>query len=205
MKKILAVGAHPDDIELGCGGTIARHVDKGDDVYCVILTRGEHGATDVNRHKETLSALRVLGVPEDNILVHDFPDRELFKHLNGIITVLEDTARRYAPHRVYTMFKGDRHQDHRTTYEASAVAYRKVPQVLCYETPSAWPAFDPQIFINIGEFSGRKMDALRCHESQMDRDYMKPETLEIAARFHAQQIGLRDMCEAFMVHKMILD
>lgn len=199
---ILAIGAHPDDIELGCGGTLAKLTRSGARVAAVVFSKGRRGALcDTDRAAETKAALRTIGVGD--IFIYDFEDTKLWTNLNEMVSVLETHMRRVAPERVYTMFDADRHQDHRAVYEASSIACRGVAQLLGYETPSSYPNFQPRLFEYIGDDLETKVRALQCHRSQDSRLYMQEEKIRAAAHFRGVQVDLGPS-EGFVVYKMVL-
>src|SRR5437868_3611211 len=120
VKSVLALGAHPDDLELGCGATLAKLVGSGVNVRAVVFSHGREGAPQpTDREAETRAALAFLGMHD--VHVHAFPDTRLHQHLNELIESMEVHVRETAPDRVYTMFKEDRHQDHRAVFQASVV------------------------------------------------------------------------------------
>lgn len=200
--RILAIGAHPDDVELGCGGSLAKLSRMGAEVRALIFSRGRRGAlSDADRAAETHRALGLIGV--HSIRVCDFEDTRLSASLTEMVAVIEDEVRGFRPDRVYTMFQHDRHQDHRAVYEASAIACRFVPQFLGYETPSSYPNFAPTVFEAIGDQLEAKIAALKCHESQGDRLYMQEEKVRSAAHFRGAQVSLGP-CEGFMPYKVML-
>lgn len=200
--SILAIGAHPDDIELGCGGSLAKLTQAGARVHAVIFSKGRRGAlSDEDRANETKTALATLGV--GSVSVYDFEDTRLSTQLNEMIAVIDEHVRTAKPDRVYTMFQHDRHQDHRAVYEASAIACRRVPQLLGYETPSSYPHFVPTVFEALGGDLETKIRALRCHPSQGERLYMQEEKIRAAAHFRGAQVDLGP-CEGFLSYKMIL-
>jgi LmbE family N-acetylglucosaminyl deacetylase len=200
--RILAVGAHPDDIELGCGGSLAKAARTGANIRAVIFSRGRRGVfNDADRAAETQVALNTIGV--QSIRVCDFEDTRLTFALNDMVQVLEDEVRSFRPIRVYTMFQLDRHQDHRAVFEASAIACRSVKQLLGYETPSSYPNFTPTVFQEIGDELEHKIAALKCHKSQGDRIYMQEEKVRSAASFRGVQVD-RGPCEGFVPYKMVL-
>lgn len=200
--RILAIGAHPDDIELGCGGSLAKLAEAGAQVTAVIFTKGRRGTlSDADRSAETLRALEAIGVRD--VQVFDFMDTSLHKDLNGLIGIIEEHVERIKPARVYTMFQEDRHQDHRAVFEASIIACRSVPQLLSYETPSSYPNFRPTIYEPVGEFLETKVGALLCHTSQGDRLYMQEDKIRAAAHFRGAQVDLGP-CEGFIPYKMVL-
>lgn len=197
----MAIGAHPDDLELGCGATLAKLAAQGTSVHAVVLTTGGNGADDdYDRADETREALMSLGV--DHVTQHDLPDTRLHQHLNEMIALLEGHVRIVQPERVYTMFDLDRHQDHRAVYDASIVACRRVPQILGYETPSSYPNFLPTVFEQVDEFIERKIAALKLHGSQEGRRYMQEEKVRSAAHFRGVQVDL-GQTEGFIPYKMV--
>lgn len=200
--SVLAIGAHPDDVELGCGGTLAKLARAGARVEAVIFSKGRRGAlSDADRAEETRTALTQLGIAQ--VTVYDFTDTLLSAHLNEMVEVIERHVRSCDPKRVYTMFQYDRHQDHRAVYEASAIACRRVPQLLGYETPSSYPNFMPTIFEAIADDLETKVSSLMCHASQGDRLYMQEEKIRSAANFRGAQVDLGP-CEGFVPYKMVL-
>jgi len=201
IKTVLVLGAHPDDLELGCGGTIAKLSASGVEVHAVVYSEGHQGASgSFDRTSETRDALRSLGVA--SVAQHQFQDARLHEALNDIIACTEDHVRARAPDRVYTMFHLDRHQDHRTVYDASIVACRKVPQILGYETPSSYPNFMPTAFEPIDDFMDAKLEALRLHVSQAERLYMQQEKIRSAAHFRGAQVDL-GQTESFIPYKLV--
>lgn len=200
--RILAIGAHPDDVELGCGGTLMKLSNAGAKIRVLILSRGRRGSlSDADRAAETERALGTIGVTD--IRVCDFEDTRLTYSLCEIVDVIEEEVQALQPHRVYTMFQHDRHQDHRAVYEASAVACRSVPQLLGYETPSSYPNFMPTVFENIADHLEAKLAALKCHQSQGQRLYMQEEKVRSAANFRGAQIGIGPS-EGFIPYKFVL-
>lgn len=199
--SIIAIGAHPDDIELGCGGTLAKLARAGARIRAVIFSKGRRGAlSDEDRAKETSEALATLGV--DDVTIHDFDDTRLCNSLNELIAAIDPHVQAVQPHRVYTMFQHDRHQDHRTVYEASVIACRCVPQLLGYETPSSYPNFLPTMFEDISGSLEQKVSALNRHVSQSERLYMQEEKIRAAAHFRGSQVDLGPS-EGFIPYKFV--
>lgn len=200
--SILAIGAHPDDIELGCGGTLAKLARAGASIRAVIFSRGHRGTlSDEDRAKETSQALATLGI--EDVAIHDFEDTRLCSSLSEMIAALDAHIAEVQPDRVYTMFQHDRHQDHRAVYEASAIACRMVAQLLGYETPSSYPNFMPTVFEPLDSELETKILALRCHASQGSRLYMQEEKIRSAAHFRGAQVD-RGPSEGFVPYKLIL-
>jgi len=196
---ILAVGAHPDDIELGCGGTIRAASSAGKKVIAVFLTRGEVSGDPDLRQKESIAALAVLGVTE----VHfgDFPDTEI-PSSHEAIDFLEKFYNASKPDTVLTHTTNDMHQDHRQVGWLSLSAFRNVPKILAFETPRVTPAFSPNYFVDISGYVKDKWNALELHLSQRSKRYLAYESMINLASFRGSQVGL-SAAEAFEVVRYV--
>jgi LmbE family N-acetylglucosaminyl deacetylase len=191
--KVLAVGAHPDDVELGCAGALLRHAARGDQVWILVMTDGERGIVpDMSRRAEQCTAARALGAELIWGGFHDgfVPDGP------ESISVIDDALERSGAQILYTHAPDDTHQDHRATAAASLAAGRRLPTILQYETPST-RHFDPTVFVDIGESVQQKLAAIRSHMSQVLRDGpVDLDVLEAQARFRGFQ-GRVTAAEAF--------
>ena len=166
-KSVLAVGAHPDDIELGCGGTLARHVAAGDQVTMLVVTRGEEGPGDVvQRVIEQNRAVDVLGV-HTLIWGSGITDCKVSLHELELVHLIEDAIRRVGATIVYTHSPNDSHQDHRAVALCTMGAARWISTVLCYEAPSSLQ-FSPTAYVDISDSLDKKIDAVLCHVSQAE-------------------------------------
>lgn len=201
--RVLGIAAHADDIALGCAGAMAKHVKKNDEVFLLILTRGEEGGDPKLRTEETVDSAAVLGIKEKNVHFGNLPDAKVFENLRKAILEIEGICDKYNPFRVYTASSKDRHQDHVATAMATKAACRKVPQILAYETPSTLAEFSPQAFIDVSDVLSLKIRAIGLHRSQRRKGYMKAEAARGLARFRGLQAGVK-AAEAFEVYRMIL-
>lgn len=197
---ILAVGAHPDDIELGCGATIRKVTKTGTKVIAVFLTKGEKSGDPKVRMKESIDALRVLGV--DKVHFGQFPDTEVpLSH--EAIDFLEQFCLWNNPDMILTHTVNDTHQDHRQVGWLSISAFRNVPKILAYETPRVRSAFyAPTYFVDISCCVEKKWEALQCHVSQKEKRYLAYESMINLASFRGNQAGIR-VAEAFEVVKYL--
>ena len=163
--NVLAIGAHPDDIEFGCGGTLLKYARKGHNVYLLILTMGGTGGDPEERTNEQNKSAEYMGAKQ--IFWGDFKDTEL--PLNSeLINKIEGVINKIKPKVVFISSLEDTHQDHRTATKASISATRYVKEVLCFEVPSSIN-FQPKIFVDIGEVLDDKLELLKIHASQVDR------------------------------------
>jgi LmbE family N-acetylglucosaminyl deacetylase len=197
---VLAVGAHPDDIELGCGGTLCRIRKNGGRIIAVYMTKGEKSGDAKIRIKETMNALHVLGVKE--VYFGDFPDTDIPNSFKAV-DFLEQFAIKYKPDLILTHTVNDIHQDHRQVGWLSISAFRNVPKILAYETPRVRPAtFSPTYFVDVSGCVKKKWEALKCHVSQKDRRYLAYESTVNLASFRGSQVGV-SVAEAFEVVKYL--
>jgi LmbE family N-acetylglucosaminyl deacetylase len=198
-RVILAVGAHPDDIELGCGGTLCRAAELGARVIAVFLTKGELSGDAEIRMRESREALSVLGVKE--VFFGDFPDSEIPNGRKSI-DFLEQFFIKYQPDVVLTHTVNDVHQDHRQAGWLSITAFRNARKVLAYETPRVTPSFTPSYFVDISSCVDSKWTALKCHLSQKAKRYLAYESMVNLASFRGSQVNLA-AAEAFEVVRYI--
>jgi len=199
--NVLAVGAHPDDVELGCAGALLRHVERGDDVTILVMTDGGRALLDdMSRRAEQHSAARVLDADViwggfDDGFVPDGPES---------ISVIDDALASTDAGVLYTHAADDTHQDHRATAAASLAAGRKLSTILQYETPST-RHFDPTVFVDVEASLDDKLTALRSHLSQVLRHGpVNLDAIEAQARFRGFQ-GRVAAAEAFEVARLAWD
>lgn len=196
---IIAVGAHPDDIELGCGGTVSAACKAGKKVIAIIMTKGEQSADPEIRCAETRKALAMLGVSE----VHfgDFPDTELPSSRKAV-SFLEALYDKQKPETILTHSINSMHQDHRQTGWLSMAAFRFSPRILAYETPRVTSSFTPAYYIDISENIKEKCAALKCHCSQKTKTYIHYDSIISMAVFRGHQVNV-DYAEAFEVVRFV--
>jgi LmbE family N-acetylglucosaminyl deacetylase len=156
--KILAIGAHPDDIELGAGGTIAKHVNVGDEVHFLVLTCGEKSGDKTERKCEAEESAKILKAK--SLTFGEIEDTQISDGIDTIMKI-ESLINKIRPDRVYTQGVQDRHQDHRNTAYATFSAARKVPEVFSYESPDSYPNFVPQYYVQITDTIPTKLEALK--------------------------------------------
>ena len=199
-KILLAVGAHPDDIELGAGGTVYKAVQAGAQVIALYMTRGGK-LSDINvRMRESTEAMHILGVNE--IFFENFPDTEIPDSFEAV-NCLEQYAIKYKPDVVLTHSVNDTHQDHRRVAWLAMSSFRNVAKILAFETPRVRPAaFLPNYFVNITGCVAKKGEALRCHVSQQEKRYLAYESTVNLASFRGSQVGV-EAAEAFEIVKYL--
>jgi LmbE family N-acetylglucosaminyl deacetylase len=174
---VAAIGAHLDDIELGCGGTLARAVASGSDVHMIVMSKsgyahydGEIRRTEAEAEKEGTEAARELGV--ESLVILDFPTKDV-PYDSTTVEALNQILDERRPELVISHWPHDTHQAHRSVALATLSAARYVRSVVMYEPifPSgrSYVAFRPQLYVDITESLERKERSLRAHASQLRR------------------------------------
>jgi LmbE family N-acetylglucosaminyl deacetylase len=222
--KILAVGAHPDDVELGCGATLALFKKRGHEVHVLVLTRGEASGDPALRESECHSSCRALGV--DDVIFGNLKDTRIRDDVDTVMAV-EEVIKKLNPDIILTHSSKDGHQDHRNASLATLSAARNSKKVLLYESPAALRDFCPQLFIDVGSTFDLKLEALGFYGSQASKVYFRGNTagadrerlvqigesrkfpfvsnaIEGLARYRGFQVGVA-LAEAFEVGKFVLD
>ncbi len=176
--RVLAVGAHPDDVELGCGGTIASLVEEGHEVFILVLTNGREGGDARDQAERSAESLGVKG-----LYLQEFQDQRLdcIPRVD-VVRAVEDVARVFPPQIVLTHDDSDRNLDHRIVHEAVMTAFRPLPgstlqEVYAFEVPSSteWgTGFKPTVFQKLDwTHVQRKLLALSFYEEEM-REWPHP-------------------------------
>lgn len=213
--RILAVGAHPDDVELGCGATLALFKKRGHQVYILVLTSGEASGDPEIREKECRLAARSIGAKK--VFFGGLPDTKISDGIETIMAI-EDVLSRVKPNVVFGHSSKDGHQDHRNAGLATLSAARSTKKVLLYESPAALKEFCPQVFVDVTSTFDIKLEALKVFGSQASKVYFKgndirdesrkfpyvSNAIEGLARFRGFQAGI-SLAEAFEVGKFLLE
>lgn len=189
--NILAIGAHPDDVEFGCGGTLIKYARKGARIDLLIMTDGSRGGSARVRRREQRRAAAVLGARR----IHWGGYRDtLLPSGRLLIDRMERVIKQVAPDFIFVNFPEDTHQDHRQVARAAISATRYARNVLFYEGPTT-VSFSPTVFIDVADEIEQKIRALRTHESQITRTRIAAtsicEIAEASAHFRGVQGRVR--------------
>jgi LmbE family N-acetylglucosaminyl deacetylase len=163
--SVLAIGAHPDDLEFGCAGTLSRFVQKGNSVYLMILTDGMRGGASPQRRDEQIKAAELLGAKD--LFWAGFQDTRLAFY-DDVIIKIEEAIKKTKPAFVFVHSNRETHQDHRHANACTISASRNIPNVLFYEGPSSFE-FEPNVYVDIQDCIEKKMDLLKTHQTQVMR------------------------------------
>ena len=206
---VLVIAPHPDDETLGCGGTLLRHLDQGDDVHWLIVTsvREEDGWSPayvaeknrqinlVNEHYGFLEKYQ-LGFPAAGL--DAVPIRLIVEAIEKVINSIHPTT-------LYVPSRWDAHTDHQVVFSATAASAKwfrakSIKEIVCYETISetnfsfSGNVFDPNVFVNITDYIERKCAILTQYTTEIS-EHPFPRS-EKAIRALADLRGSQSGCEA---------
>ncbi len=202
--NILAIGAHPDDIEFGCGGTLLKYSRRGHNVFLLVLTEGSFGGEPSIRMKEQEEAANLMKAK--GLFWGGFKDTELVDN-RQLISKIEDVMYKVGPHIVFLNYYDDVHQDHRAASHAGVSATRYIEEVLFYEVPTT-QNFEPDIFVNIQDLLDEKLELLKSHASQVDKTRVENlnilESAQSCANFRGFQ-GRVKYAEGFKALRILRD
>jgi N-acetylglucosamine malate deacetylase 1 len=222
MNKVAIIAPHMDDEVLGCGGTIAKHIDKGDEVFVIIIAKRayDHKFDEelINQEKKSaVAAQKILGY--QRLFFLDLRDEQLDHKLIDIVVPLEESLKKIKPDIVYTCNQNDINQDHQAVYKASMIACRPqgsffIKKLYSYEVPSATdqiPAitsapFIKSKYVNIEEYIKKKIEAMQAYENE-SREYPHPRSPDgicIYAKKRGIEVGYK-YAESFQLLRELDD
>uniref|UniRef100_A0A6M3KJT7 Putative N-acetylglucosaminylphosphatidylinositol de-N-acetylase n=1 Tax=viral metagenome TaxID=1070528 RepID=A0A6M3KJT7_9ZZZZ len=190
MKTILAVGGHMDDVEMGCGGTLLKHINNGDSVRIAITNSDDKLAGNPKiRMREQANANKISGFS-----INMFTSKDNIEDIIGFLDL------KY-PNIIFSMFENDTHHHHiRAAKIGLAVGRKKNITVFQYDGGSSYN-FNPNIF-SIIDFN-KKLELLNCFKSQIERKTIKIDIMRKKEEYWGSLISDENVCaEAFFVRKM---
>lgn len=199
--NVLAIGAHPDDIELGCGASLLAHRERGDRISLLVMSNGQRGMRDSQprtveqeRAAAALGAALYWGGFEDAAIPEGRP----------AVAAIEEIMHAVAADIVYSHAPNDTHQDHRATSLATLAATRRLPRVCMYESPTTL-RFSPSVFVDVEGLVEPKVELISHHASQV----LKNGIVDLAAiRAQATYRGFQARvraAEAFETDRFVWD
>lgn len=209
--RILAIGAHLDDIEIACGGTLAKAIEGGHDVKVLVMSKsgytnkeGKVQRSDEVAVEEGMDALHTLGISDIEIL--DFPTKDI-PFRSDVVNAIDLRIASFDPDIVFTHHPFDTHQAHEGVSKATIAAARRKNTVFFYEpiTPSgrSYVAFKPMLYVDIASTLDRKIESLKCHSSEYNKfgaeDWI--EGVRCRCGFRGYEIG-KKYAEAFEILRL---
>lgn len=207
-KRILILAPHTDDGEFGCGGSIAKFIDEGHDVYYAAFSACQQSVlpqfpSDI-LITEVKAATKVLGIKPDNLILYDYDVRTFGYRRQDILDDLIKLRAEIQPELIFMPTITDVHQDHQTIAEEGMRAF-KFNSIFSYELPWNNFSFHTSSFIHLDEkYIQTKVNALKEYQSQAHRPYSDEDFIRSLARTRGVQIGTK-YAEAFEVVRWIID
>jgi N-acetylglucosamine malate deacetylase 1 len=200
-KKVFFIGAHPDDIEIGCGALISN-ITKSAEVFCITLSDNQKNPTLSNVVNEHHASMDILGVDRDHRFLESFETRRFIQFRQEILEYLYKMNKKYQPDMVFVHSKADLHQDHGTVTQESLRAFRGT-SLFGYDVIRSSNGFFPTLLIEVGEADvQKKIDALAAYKTYADKYYFSLElTRSILLRNGA--IAEKKYAEGFDNFRMI--
>lgn len=196
---LLGIGAHPDDIELMCGGLIDRTVAAGGEAFAVVISDGCENGEVTLRQKEAQNAARMLGIKELHLC--GIKDGNIH-HSIEMVKLIDRYIHDIQPDLIITHCDQDTHQDHKNVCNITLSATRRCPNmVLLGETPSSFLS-DNLVYVDISKSMGRKITALKEFSSQIQSGPLDLKSVRMLAAFRGQKVGTR-YAEAFKNWRII--
>ncbi len=214
--NVLAVGAHPDDVELGCGASLKLFKEFGHKVFILVLSKGEASGDSTIRMRECELSGKRLCV--DKVFFGNLQDTRIHDNIETILEI-EKVINATSAEVILGHGYKDQHQDHRNAGRATMSAARNANKVLLFESPSVLRDFSPQVFIDVSETFDAKLHALEAFGSQATKVYFRgtrkklvgdesrhfpfvSNAIEGLARYRGFQSGV-PLAEAFEVGKFV--
>jgi len=200
-KKICFIGAHPDDIELGCGAFISNLTGKAD-ILCVTLSDNQKNPLLTNLIEEHYRSMAILGVPSDHIRLAKFITRRFPELRQEILEYLYQLNHDYQPDLVITHTRADIHQDHQQTTEEVLRAFRGTT-VLGFDALRSSYGFFPHFLVEVNvEDVDRKIQALAEYSTYNDKYYFSDAVLRATLVRHGA-LAERPFAEGFDILRIV--
>ena len=200
-QRVLFLGAHPDDIELGCGALL-HNIARQTDVMCVTLSDNQANPDLKNVRDEHYKSMAVLGVPKEKIVLGLFTTRVFPNARQEILEYFLKIRKDFQPDLIFTHSRQDVHQDHNTMTDEALRAFRGIT-VLGFDVVRSSYGFFPHFLVEVTEENvNKKIEALAEYETYRDRYYFNSElTRSIMVRHGA--LAERAFAEGFDILRIV--
>jgi N-acetylglucosamine malate deacetylase 1 len=200
-KRVLFLGAHPDDIELGCGALLYQ-IAPQTEILCVTLSDNQKNPDLKKVKNEHLQSMKVLGVPEEKIMLGPFSTRVFPDSRQDVLEYFLKLRKDFKPDLIFTHSKQDVHQDHNTMTDEALRAFRGIT-VLGFDVVRSSYGFFPSFLVEVSEEDvNKKIEALSEYETYKDRYYFNSElTRSIMVRHGA--LAERPFAEGFDILRIV--
>ena len=200
-KRIAFIGAHPDDIELGCGALIA-HIAGRSEIRCITMSDNQKNPALSHLVPEHFASMQTLGLAKEQVSLLNFETRRFQEHRQEILEVMVGLTRSWDPDIVFVHTKSDVHQDHQVLTAEALRAFRG-RTVLGFDVIRSSYGFFPDFLVGVTEEDvERKLTALAQYKTYMDRYYFAPE-LTRATLIRNGAICERPFAEGFDILRIV--
>lgn len=206
-KKILVLAPHTDDMEFGCGATIAKLIEEGNEVYCAAFSACEQSVLKEFPKDilitEIKQAIEVLGIKKEHLFLYKYQVRTFNYQRQNILEDLIKLRNKINPDIIFMPTLDDLHQDHATIAQEGLRAF-KMKTIFCYEMIWNNISFNTSCFFHLTDPQlQKKIEALKQYRSQAHRPYASEEFIRSLAQVRGVQIG-RKYAECFQVIRLTL-
>ncbi len=200
-KRVLFLGAHPDDIEIGCGALI-HHISNKTEILCVTLSDNQKNPDLKNVKNEHLQSMKVLGVPEEKVVFGNFTTRIFQQSRQDILEYFLKLRKDFKPDLIFTHSKQDVHQDHNTMTDEALRAFRGIT-LLGFDVVRSSYGFFPHFLVDVSEADvDAKLEALSCYHTYADKYYFERELLRATMIRHGA-LAERRFAEGFDILRIV--
>jgi len=200
-ETVCCIGAHPDDIELGCGALIADIVGQAN-VICVTLSDNQKNPALSNLVEEYYNSMAILGVKPENAILHDFTTRRFQASRQEILEVMIEIKKKYRPGIVLVHTAHDIHQDHKTVTEEALRAFRGTT-LLGFDVLRSSYGFFPDFLVEVSEQAVQtKIRALKAYKTYIDKYYFD-ENITYSTAIRHGALAERPFAEGFDILRIV--
>jgi len=221
VNKVLVIAVHPDDETLGCGGTLCKHKDNGDEIHWLIATDikesdGYNASKIEKRDEEILKVGDLYGFSSVNKL--GLSTTKVDEHsMSELISIISPVVNKIRPNIIYLPFKGDAHSDHKCIFEATysctkSFRYPFIKKIYMMETlsetefslSSKEDSFVPNVFVDISRYVDKKIELMSIYKSEIGKHPFprSDKNIRALATYRGATSGC-DYAESFMLIKEI--
>lgn len=203
--KVLAIGAHYDDIEIGCGGSLLKHRNNNDDISLLIVSKSNY--SDQNHIRTELMAKGEGKINSEKLnakLLHGNFETLQLKANSELIFYICKVVNDIKPDIVYTHFYGDQHLDHEAISKSSLIACRNVKKLLMYMSNvyQTTISFDPNYYNDISDVHDEKIELIETFKSEGTKIQKWIDQINSTNRIYGIK-NSKDYCEGFVVSRIL--
>lgn len=202
-KSVLAIGAHPDDVEFSCLGFLLQLSEQGTKVNVYIASNGSIGDPSSGPHRlqesnEALACIKNVSVFSNSVSgIPETAYEKLSSEIRSLILEIE-------PDLILVHDSNDTHQEHRYLHDIVITAARRCPvSIFTYKSVSVTAAFKENIFVDIGKYLNKKMLALSKHISQAEHEYMSTDFIDSYHHNWFARMHNMGAVESYCIHQLI--